>query len=765
VPRLQFIKGLCYANGFGVSFDPNEACKLIYSAARMGYMPAKFTYRRIHDALFSVADSWDQEDIPVPEISALAMLEVDPNLFHEIDNLYASPSNYMSAAIRLSEQITWLDATLQAAHRLLGSFPDEDTGARNMAILRDQAKISLSEDLLLFDDGNWPRKQVLYIALGILLHEPGSGFLPEILQILPPVNSFDFNLDHTERSITPLMLACRVGNVEVVRLLSQRCKTDVRDASGAIAMHFLFCFPDHTIPEVSSILSRDLDASESYNTTDKINIVEQLCSLEGNPLTFAIRVGNKIAMECLSSVPQFQGCVNERLLISNALHFFHNFISVDYEQREVVYRVLDLLVSLHEADILEVVGFPQDMISILRPIHMSGDEQDIAAIAHLSVILEMVIWRRQMQWIQFGNRYMGKLGDLFAVVIPKLLNPEDATLFLKLLIKGAGSPPTALTMLHSLRSVAGVDRSEIDQLFTVFEVDMCSRNPSPSSLLGTILSSESNPFLALAIAFGNSDIGAFKRILRKAYKHEIHWGLTAAKDALLAVFAAFPEPRIREYLDISNHYIAKSQTATKWKFRPLRWINAKFGYRQYNTTSAVGDAIIHRNDAALQAFLDSGTCQYETFPYHGNVLHLLCTNDSYSKGLQTLMSGLDERRLTGLLLQRTTRGKLTPLEVAYFLGSYRCFRLLLPYYYGDPENGELTGSFMLDPDLDPYFNQVTKLLLGYFGNSRGMVLMGLASSDIPKAVEAMWTVRNAWATYLTTEEGAENDLYANQILI
>ncbi|KAF1993481.1 hypothetical protein P154DRAFT_625413 [Amniculicola lignicola CBS 123094] len=760
-PRLQFIKGLCYANGFGVSFDPNEACKSIYSAAQMGYMPAKFTYRRIHDALFSVADSWEIEDIPIPEISALAMREVDADLFYQIDNLYASPSNYMSAAIRLSEHITWLDATIQAAHQSLASFPEENTKTRDIALLQEQAKTSLPEDLSLLDDEKWPSKQALYIALGILLHQPGSEFLPEILQLLPPLKNFDFELNHTEQSITPLMLACRVGNVEAVRILSQHCRTDAKDEAGAIAMHFIFCFPDHAIPEMSSILSRDLDPSNSYTTTNEINIIEQLCSLEGTPLAFAIQVGNKTAVECLSPLRQFHGYVKSGPNIHGALRTLFSLVPEDYKIQKVVYATIDLLASLHENDLLEVLGFSQDMISVLRPTDMGVEYQDGAVLAHLAIIVELVAIRRQMQWIQYGDRYMSRLGELFFFMIPKILNPEDAVLFLRMIIQGAGTPPVALTLLHSLRSVTGVDPSRLDTLFTAFEADMCLRNPSRSSFLGYTNTSESDILLALVVAFRHGDMNAFKRILRKASKHEIHWGLTATKDALLGVFAALPEPRIREYLDLSNHYIAKSHRATAWKFNPVRWFSAKFGYRQYITASAVGDAILHRNDAALQAFLDSGTCPYETFPYYGNVLHLLCTNDGYVEGLDILASTLDEGRLKGLLVQRTTRGKLTPLEVAYYLGSYRCFKLLLPYYHSDLETRELPGKLMVDPDLEIYLDQVMKLVLDFNNIDNSFrESLGVASLETSTVIEGLRMVRMACALtiYIDNEEGDEEDM-------
>ena len=103
--KLLFFKGLCYTGGLEISSNARKACQNFLEAAVFGYQPAKYTSRRIREALFSIEELFDIEaDIERSISNIHALKHIDKDIYESLDQIECqNGSDYLSAAIRFSQ--------------------------------------------------------------------------------------------------------------------------------------------------------------------------------------------------------------------------------------------------------------------------------------------------------------------------------------------------------------------------------------------------------------------------------------------------------------------------------------------------------------------------------------------------------------------------------------------------------------------------------------------------------------------------------------
>lgn len=691
-PRFLFFKGLCYAHGLGVALDYNLACKTILESARLGYLPAKYTYRRIHEALFSIDQSG--EHIQAPQISPHALKEIDQDLYHALDKIERRfPDKYLAKSVRLSERHLWTIKCVDLAQKELGLFTKDQLIHKSREGLRLRVLEFLHE--MDFDSMDWPVQSRYHdhlIALAIVLDEHGSNFFISVQAKLPVLMCYEYHLRQIEERMSPLMLACRTAQLDPVTNLAPRTRTDFESSYGTVPLHFLFMFDDQDLPNIFALLSKYLDFSRSYHTSSPVAIIEQLSSFEGNPLSFAIQSGNMSAVEHLKTIESFRADPE--------------FLR-DFKTWEITSLPQEDLGNLKENPISQDMIWKLFCLAFLRPrayALFNADNQSpifdlsinmqtfenfgpfLMKIVHLFLISYI---HQQGSWVAHGKNYWPIIRQQWDLITEGVDLTTVAGLdFLKNISTG-----TLFCGSHQLLAFARFAQSRVSEenyeiiAQTMHEAVLtsCCSYPTRNTRLGLVMGRQQDPNMVLVALWKTqfcSDTSAFERLLTKSYEFQIDWQQKEFHPQTLHNYIA-------KYQTPASDTFARILSTCKIYKAPKSWLRQVYrsmlkSNSQERDPSLLEQAVYYSNTNGLLALLEHNLVPATDIKSRINVYHMLCTNDSYADMLSTVLDHLDNLLTQELLAQRESWGGLIPIEIAYYSGSCRCLRVILDFYKANP---------------------------------------------------------------------------------
>ena len=272
--RAAFNIFLCYSLGYAhrevQSVD--EALEYIVSSAESGYSPAFVVGRRVFEA--------NHVELP----SVLRCGPKDETLRQVLAQLDELPNeDYYCAAV----QIFWPRVLRADAIRSLQGLSTVDSIPYLSAWINDQNHAIGNEAFKIYADDQFLFHQAVlagsYTACELLI-ELGCN-----ININTPVG------------ITPLNLACRCAEVELIRLLLKHgADSSLNDFNGTSPLHWLILIPEEDISSVAAAIvsnSRDRKCfrrAESQAFLDELGLV-----VKGTPLGWAIGCQNQPAIRAL----------------------------------------------------------------------------------------------------------------------------------------------------------------------------------------------------------------------------------------------------------------------------------------------------------------------------------------------------------------------------------------------------------------------------------------------------------------------------------
>ena len=692
-PRFLFFKGLCYACGLGVALDYNLACKAILESARLGYLPAKYTYRRIHEALFSIEQSG--EHIQAPQISPHALKEIDQDQYQALDEIERRfPNKYLAASVRMSERHHWTIKCVDLAQKELVLFTNDQLINRSRECLRLRVLEFLHEiDFDGMDLTVQSRYHDHLIALAIVLDEHGSNFFISVQAKLPVHMGYEYHLCQIEELMSPLMLACRTAQLDPVTNLAPRTRTNFESSYGTVPLHFLFMFDDQDLPNVFVLLSKDLDFSKSYHTSSSVAIIEQLSIFEGTPLSFAIQSGNMSAVDHLKTIESFRFCPQS--LRELKTWGMTGLSQEDPTNLQIPPISQDMSLKLFCLALLPPRAyalFNADTQSSIfdSPINIQTFENYLLFVLKFSQLFKISYLYQQRSWIAHGRDYWPILRQRWDLITEGLdFTPAAGLDFLNTI-----SQDLCYADSHHLLAFARFAQSRVsEENYEILAQSMHDivthsslSHPTRDTRLGLVMGRQQDPDMvieALLSTLRCSDTSAFERLLTKSYNFRIDWQETGlhSPETLYRYFAHCQSP-------LSDTFARILSTCKIYK-APKSWLRQV--YHSMLRSNAQGcdpdlleAAIYYSNTAGLLASLEHNLVPATDTSSQINVYHMLCTNDSYADMLSTLLDHMDNPLTQELLAERERWGGLMPIEIAYYTGSCQCLRILLGFYKANP---------------------------------------------------------------------------------
>jgi hypothetical protein len=524
-----------------------------------------------------------------------------------------------------------------------------------------------------------------FIAIAII-HDVEGEFFQSVYDLIKQPFSFNAHLVQVPEAITPLLLACRIGNANAARYLADRCHAATRSVYDQIPLHFLFTFPKEDIPEMCRLLCRDLEPDKIYHSSEPIYIVEQFCRLDGNPLSFAIDVGSKVAVKHLLVqpfvrthwLPRQRGGPPEHVA-SMLAKLLSAPDGLSRSAMEICHSLAALQLSIHHLLMDELLPLPD----LTLYDWYSGNEHDQAVTLVLGVITTLAVFRRQANWVLHGSAYWTHQVQVYRILNDHFSSETLKRVLQKLpLFSFAEEAHAALAVLKVAKEIM------TESQFQEYKVEADSfaiangiKSPCSATCLGLALGKGQNVdcvSLALHLAYQSHDPIAFRRLLEKALVYRINWrGCDLwGEDTLYHKIASTPSSQIRLFLQLLQR-CGSYRAPRYWP----QWLTLHYWFlKHYDASSAIGDALAHRNTDTLLAFLETTTYPLQTFPYRANMLHLACSNDRFVGSLKALLTNYDQETIFTLLSETTSRSKLTPILVAYYTGSCQCLLTILQFY-------------------------------------------------------------------------------------
>jgi hypothetical protein len=107
--EYHLASGLLHVFGCA-AIDYDQCCHSILEAAKRGSFPARIIYRRFHEALYSIYSVDGDEAADCSTISPLAIRDIDPELFIQLERLEIEyPDNYLAQLLRFCETWAWAE--------------------------------------------------------------------------------------------------------------------------------------------------------------------------------------------------------------------------------------------------------------------------------------------------------------------------------------------------------------------------------------------------------------------------------------------------------------------------------------------------------------------------------------------------------------------------------------------------------------------------------------------------------------------------------
>lgn len=274
--RAAFDLFLCYSLGqYAPSNGIHEALEYITSAAIAEYGPAFIAGRRMFEA----------NNVPVPEV--LHRGPQDPELRNSLSQLEHLPNEeYYSAAVRTF----WPPKLRHDAMESLAELSDGLCAIDLVPWIQDQNRQMGSV------------KFQAYAQKHFLFHHSvgnGSYIACETLLLL----GCDANIQ-TPDGTTPLHLACRCAEVEIIRLLLRHgADASLNDNENVSPLHWLVLLPKNDIRQIADMLLGQFEGAKSVSVSrsrvffDDLGIV-----VSGTALSWAIDCRNLAVVKVLTDL-------------------------------------------------------------------------------------------------------------------------------------------------------------------------------------------------------------------------------------------------------------------------------------------------------------------------------------------------------------------------------------------------------------------------------------------------------------------------------
>ena len=285
VASAYFDIAICHITGFGTGVSIEKFLDSLNKAAIRGEPHASGMLSRVHAAL---------------QIPLVTTVMVDRSIMQVEHDLQRLPNDlYYSHRIRRHEQVlqsALLDSTFDifSGSSLLiraGKFTQEETVNELLKILGDSSMDPLT--LIAVNELVKMEKvtQVFHLAarLGLI------GIIRSFLEAGVDVNARD------EYRATPLIAACRGGQMEIVRLLlNYGADSWKRQRNGISPFHWLMMFNDQEVYPVLEILTKTHNSMVmDAVVAEPLEMLQHGLQLKWSPVHFAVTVRNSVVMKTL----------------------------------------------------------------------------------------------------------------------------------------------------------------------------------------------------------------------------------------------------------------------------------------------------------------------------------------------------------------------------------------------------------------------------------------------------------------------------------
>ena len=703
-----------------------SCCDHLLEATRRDYYPAQMVYRRIVEALSSIC-SYDNNLFNEPLSPLPLELEtIEPTIFRQLQKLEDShPQNFLSQLIRYTEQVYLSKAVYEQIRQINGStdeVPDflSAVSPESFApVINQDAEAFLFTQLCALSENLETRSTApaeldlksvsLTLAAAILFDEPGSGLLENIFSLIKSLTSslcFHLVLPLAGYGISPLELACRVGNASAVRTLSRQAGeerialTRWQGEHGTTPLHFLFTFPDSVTDEMCALL---LDEWQSHYM-HRAAFYPQLraCQLYGTPLDFNLKVGSLSATRalweqayltrdpCLSNFSEFSDgdpYMSPRNPMEKAAgKFFSSMNPAIWE-----YFVHKASEGTKGVCTYRDLCSPDD-VGTSRERALLVVEDALRRVAEISTIPLMIChgpnyWDALQRHMQIGTDFFGAIWPINLSFYQKL---PDIGIQLALLesIKGQSLSilPESMQPEYCVEGefADSAHSSQLNwhgilkQMFFREAVRQKEQGFLFSHSLGFIMYDCPDQKLiidALIAAAMVHDFPAFRRIIRNEIKYGHNLNNNGAAASLGRAFVKKCPPQAEQYLQLVLDM--DSPIFESLFDRLFHYLRAPDFYGESTLTetgTVLWDAIKYDNLELVLALVKLFPAILTPRLSHPSLFHLICANDSHHALLEGLLERLDpSQSITSLKLRERGSG-MSAVDVGAIFASQQCLR-------------------------------------------------------------------------------------------
>lgn len=690
------------------AIDFDRCCHGVLEAAKRGSFPARIIYRRFHEALYSIYSVDEDEAADYSMISPLAIKEIDPDLYDQLERLEITyPDNYLAHLLRFCETWSLAEQVYAKIYETAGlDSEDMNLIATWDAVGYSPIRNERIEDFIqtqtesltgrLFEQGTAPSDADielvgLLLSAAILFGDEKSSQLIVLCDFLLRIGfslNFHFGVFGEDLLVSPLMLACQVGNAQAVRILhragdSQGYAMNRLKCSGdVIPLHFLFAFQDMNVPEMCDLLSQGICPEDTQSSL--FIPAGQFCALFGTPLEFSFRIGSEVAREALWN--QLYSTNKDFLRTVSLLpgpESINSLFSMHYEMSELdVLAIRCLSVTQPSTWSNFLASLSEDAKNRMQESFREKSEEDPETspdrglfyfqltflLTNMSQISHMLLHgpkytERLVSQIRHGLEFFNDLDNpdffLTAISLPIILSePHFQVAFAKALGGSVALPD-------------GVDYDTLKGVIFWFCVEAEQQGASIGRSLGFIVPRTqpvSRILDALAAAVTANDVPAFCRVVKKAVGDQVNLVEAGAIQFLGAKFARERLPYARKFLPMIFDIDVPSSFS-----RVARYMVPLYLEKEHTQTGRLlWDAVRHNNLDLVLLLIDWDPSILDPGFFSPGVFYLVCVNNKHLSLLKGLLESLDPSRSLEALNKCTKITGITALDVAAYHGSQQC---------------------------------------------------------------------------------------------
>jgi hypothetical protein len=706
--EYHLVSGLLHVFG-GEAIDYDRCCQSVLEAAKRGSFPARIIYRRFHEALYSIYSIDEDEGAGQSTTSPLAIKEIDPDLYEQLERLeIAYPDNYLAHLLRFCETWSWAEQVHAKIYEEAGLDPEDMNflttwdavgyaPMHNNSIEDFIQKQTASLERLFKQDTATSEADIdlvgLLLSAAILFGDEELSQLNALCDFLLRIEfslSFRFRLFSEDLLVSPLMLACQVGNAQAVRILHRasdsqgnamnrlKCNGDV------IPLHFLFTFQDVDVPEMCELLSRGVCPEDTQCSL--FIPASGFYALLGTPLKFSFRIGSEAALVALWN--QLYS-TNEDFLktftIVSAPESTNSLFSMLYEMSELdilAIRCLSVTQLSTWSNFLDSLSEDSKtkMRESFREKPTEGLDPETNAdrglfyfqltflLTNMSQISHMLLHgakytERLVSQIRHSMEFFNDVDNpdflLTALSLPIIIaEPHFQVAFAKVLEGSVALPD-------------GVDYETLKSVIFWTCVEAEQQGASIGRSLGFVVP-RTQPVArildALAAAVTANDVPAFCRVVRQAIGKQINLVEAGAIQFLGAKFARERLPHAQKFLPMI--FDLDLPASFSWLARYIVPLTLEQQHTQ--TGRLLWDAVKHNNLDLVLLLIERDPTILDPGFFNPGVFYLICVNDRHLSLLKGLLENLDPSRSLEALNKSTRLTGTNALDVAAYHGSQQC---------------------------------------------------------------------------------------------